>query len=621
MVTPCFHVSSFSRTLLAQAPAKKLVEHRNALAKEVECGFLERGGSSSAGPKLTEKNAARHYKSTVKRFGLSMNIPVSSYTHVEGGNTVTVPWIRPSHVLKHLLELYPWLLLGGCKPCANTEKMLSEFWRNYRGNHPTHAVYEGSEENLKRTIPLVLHGDGARTQKKQPLEVISLEAILGLNSSTGKQIECNCAGSTPPAKVRIREDEHGHPLVQKLNQKHHSYLSRFLLVAFASKEFKETPNLLHALLKAVGDDLGKMCQTGIDISSGHWDFACLGYKGDQEYHAKTGLLTRSYQNVGHVRSLRCCSECEAGDPNHPFEDMSSDASWIATRYQSLPWNNPPPFTEIPFEPWFDTPSKAALFLRRDPFHVFRLGVGRNFLASSIILLALKGFFDDATDTMFSYERRMASAWSHFKLWSLSVGVSPATIRSFSREKMHYKNSFPYLSCKGSDTVILLQWLEFVVKLWLPNVSDQNTRATLQVMLSGVEGGLTFTRSIHHHGLWLRAECCQHLSSACRNFNYAYTTLAGQCLSESLTLYGMVPKFHSMDHFKVDLRERQLVHDGCMALNPCTFDCSINEDFVGRIARQSRRIGFKNLNQNLFLAYLVKFRFVVRRFLDRQQRVQ
>ena len=603
--------------LHAKAPAKALVEHRNALAKELKLGLLGRGASSSAGPPLTEKNAARHYKGIVRKFGLRMNIQLSVYTHVEGGESANLPWIRPSHALKHLLEHYPWLLLGGCSLGPDTinrvETMLEQFWCNYENNHPSHAVFEGPQE-LRRTIPLALHGDGARTQKKQPLEIISLEAVLGLNSAACEPVDCDCA----PQKVRIREDDFGNPLVQKLNQKHHSYLSRYLLVAFASKEYKQMPGLLRALLKAVGDDLGEICRSGLEVSSGHWNFACIGYKGDQEYHSKTGLLTRSYQNVGHVNQIKCCSECEAGDAMYPFEDMSSDASWIATRFQSLPWTTRPPFDSIPFENWEVAPSKAALFLRRDPFHVFRLGIGRNFLASAIILLSLKGLFDDTSDTVFSFERRMTSAWSDFKLWTISVGASPASIRSFSREKLHYKNSFPYVSCKGADTVLLFRWLEFAIKLWLPDISDQNICATMRLVLLGVQQGLAFTRGIHHHGLWLPASCSERLAKACRDFNYAYTSLAAQSLSENLSLFGMVPKFHSMDHFKVDLREVLAASTTTMALNPCAFDCSINEDFVGRVARQSRRIGYRNLTENLFLAYLVKFKFVVRRYLDKKR---
>lgn len=102
-----------------------------------------------------------------------------------------------------------------------------------------------------------------------------------------------------------------------------------------------------------------------------------------------------------------------------------------------------------------------------------------------------------------------------------------------------KNSFPYVSCKGADTVLLFRWLEFAIKLWLPDISDQNICATMRLVLLGVQQGLAFTRGIHHHGLWLPASCSERLARACRDFNYAYTSLAAQCLSENLSLFGMV----------------------------------------------------------------------------------
>ena len=165
-IGPTVFVSPTLFATVAKAPAKRLVEHRNALAEEIESGLLGHGPSSSAGPKLSEKNASRHYKGMVARFGLAMRIPVSQYVHVEGGGTVSLPWIRPSDVLLHLMEFYPWLLLGGCSPGRKVEQMLDEFWKRYRINHPTHQVFQASDEKLKRTIPLALHGDGARTQKK-----------------------------------------------------------------------------------------------------------------------------------------------------------------------------------------------------------------------------------------------------------------------------------------------------------------------------------------------------------------------------------------------------------------------------------------------------------------------
>ena len=599
---------------LAKAPAKVLTEHRNALAKEQ--------GSKR---QLTLQNASRHYKRTVWRYAFAMGIPISTYVHEEDGRSVAIEWLRPSDILRFLLNKYPSLLLGGCKPGVKAEAMLASFWKQYQLIDPNHALFDGNPPDLHRTIPLNLHGDGARTQKKQPLEVVSLEAVLGIDSYKCKQChcdDCNC----PPTTRRAANDESGNPFIQLLNHKNHTYLSRFLVFAFPSKEIK-MPGLLEALLKETAADLGGVCTNGINTDHGFFRVGVLGYKGDMEYHKKLHLQ-RSYANVGHVNAIQCCHECKAGDALHPFEDSNDQASWVSTRCLSLPWTDSP-FTDIPFADWSGArDGRASLFFRRDTFHIFRLGIARNFIASVIIMLGLKGVFDDG-ETDFSVERRLNTAWHLCNLWCTTNGTRPATVRSFTREKLHYKSgSYPWIACKGADTVIFLTWLRFQIRLIMPMHVGDSLEPTLRMMLLGVQAGLSFTKNIHRHGLWMQVHCVKHMRNSCSSFLRAYAVLAQTALQEGVSLFGMVPKYHAMAHYKIDandlLRLRQLLADGAggqevLLLNPAAFDCSGNEDFVGRISKQSRRIGFKKVLDNLMRAYLVKFKFVAKRHFEQRQR--
>jgi len=592
--------------LLAEAPAKVLTEHRNALAKEQ--------GSKR---ELTEKNASRHYQRTVKRHSFAMGIRVSTYVHEEDGRSVPIKWLKPSDILRFLLEKYPSLLLGGLEPGAESEAMLSSFWEQYRFNHGSHAVFAANDP-LHRTIPLSLHGDGARTQKKQPMEVVSLEPVLGIESFQCTQRhcdECDC----PPSKRRLVNGQYGNPLVQRLNHKNHSYVSRFLTFAYPSKVIN-MPGLLDALLQKVGDDLGQICDEGIVVPSGHWKFGVLGYKGDMEFHKKLHL-TRSYANVGSVNAIKCCHECEAGCREHPFEDSNTSATWLATRYTELPWTRSP-FIGIPFEDWSGArDGRASMFFRRDTFHIFRLGLARNYIASVIIMLANHSVFDCPEDTDFGIGRRLKSAWAQCYLWCCTVGTKPATVRSFTCEKLHYKSgSYPWISCKGSDTVIFLKWLQFQIKLIMPQHSGGPLASPLQTMLLGVQTGLIFTRHPHRHGLWLQKSCALKLRNACSKFLFAYAVLADKCLQDRVSLFGMVPKFHAMAHYKADIDEMLRLPGNAedLILNPAVFDCSVNEDFVGKIAKQSRRIGFRRVLDNLITAYLVKFKFTTKRYFEQKR---
>ena len=93
-----------------------------------------------------------------------------------------MPYLRPSDILKTLLREDPWLLLGGLDPGQDAHALLRSFWRTYRIQQPTHKIFEMADRNeidLDWTVPMMMHGDGARTVKKQPLEVVSLIAVLG----------------------------------------------------------------------------------------------------------------------------------------------------------------------------------------------------------------------------------------------------------------------------------------------------------------------------------------------------------------------------------------------------------------------------------------------------------
>ena len=512
-----------------------------------------------------------------------------------------LPYLKPTDVLSHLVATYPWILLGGLQPGDSAKEFLASFWRCYKLEHGTHEVYKLAEQNklqLEFTIPLVLHGDGGRTLKKQPLEIVSIGPVLGLDTDQ-KKMTCTCEHHQEYSGTCK-----GDLMAQRLNMKNNSYLTHFLLFAFPSKKYKQTPGLLKSLLNAVSLDLGRACRDGVVHCGNLYHFAVLGMKGDLEYHAKCGLLTRSYMNVGHRNPIPCCSECGAGGPGLPFEDCRVSAAWRGTMYQDPPWVQQPPFHPIPFEDWDS--GLAARFFKRDTFHIFRLGIARNFIGPAIVLLCHDGFLDSPGDG-YGVDDRLNRAWASFTLWCNAHRLNPSTIRSFSRQKLHYPTaaSFPWLSCKGSDTVLLLRWLLFFAKLHL-TTAPQNQ--VLQLIAGGSENGLNFG-GIYRHGIWLKPLCRNKIMKNAGRFNSAYSRLAALAYERGLQLFAMVPKFHALDHIKVALEPS----DGEVALNPATWDCSMSEDFIGHVARQSRRVSHIRVVENTLLAYKVKARFVITRF--------
>lgn len=455
--------------------------------------------------------------------------------------------------------------------------------------------------NLNRTIPLFLHGDAGRTLKKQPLEVISFRPIIGIGTND-PALTCKCDQAMTYCGV-CKSD----PMAQRLNNCNNSYLTHFLTVAFPSKKFKSTPGLLQSILEAVSKDLRRACLDGISINGSlKYHVAILGMSGDMEYHAKTGVLNRSYQNVGHKNFIPCCHECGAGAPHLPFEDVSSNPAWIASLHMSPPWDEAPPFKHIPFEDWES--GAAGRFFKRDPFHIFRLGIARNFIGSTIVLFCLQSVFDDpAGNDSVALPERLTRAWSSFTLWCDTHHVSPSGIRGFTKEKLHMPKlgTFPWCGGKGSDSILLLRWLRFLSGLQL---IANPTSSIFPLVIKATDGGLAF-QAIHRHGVWLKGSCKVVIMNAAKQFVQSYAWLADYCLRNSLQLYAMVPKLHAMDHFAVQLKSSCEPY----VCNPAVWDCSMSEDFIGHVSRQSRRISHIQVVENLLLSYKVRTKLIIKRF--------
>ena len=482
-------------------------------------------------------------------------------------------------------------------PGEGARDMLATFWRLYQEEHPSHQVFALAAEGkvaLNATVPLLLHGDGGRTVKKQPLEVGLLVAVLGLDTD---QACMTCKCEDPCIYIG---DCKSHPGAQRLNNNNNnSYLHHFLLFAFNSKGFKRTPGLHLAMLEVISRDLAEVCEKGVNFGGQLFHFAVIGTRGDAEFHAKAGIFSRSYRNVGHKNLIMCCHLCSGGGAGYPFEDFDPSAAWRSTFCLAPPWNGVPPYHALAFDCNGWRSGKAALFFRGDPFHIFRHGVARNFIGSAIVQLCMDGHFDSPGDSV-DIVKRLARAWSCFELFLSARGGTVGGVRSFTRDKLHLADSrsFPWLACKGSDTIPLLEFVQFY--------------ATLKgetLLAAGAAAGLA-TQGIHRHGIWVPATCAKNLHKHVQDFLYAYARLAQRALNQQRTLFAMVPKIHALDHWRYDL-QRGSQRRFCV--NPALWDCSASEDFIGQVSRQSRRSSSRSLIENTLLAYKVRACLTIRLF--------
>lgn len=181
-----------------------------------------------------------------------------------------------------------------------------------------------------------------------------------------------------------------------------------------------------------------------------------------------------------------------------------------------------------------------------------------------------------------------------------------------------RNAFPWVGCKGADSIVILKWLQFYVNLQLqqPGWSEQN-RQVLTWMSRAARSGLAFSQGIHGHGIWLTRSCVSHLRNAVQTFGAMYACLAGHCLQKKLSLYAMIPKLHAWMHYRSDMDDA-MQRGQEYTLNPCVFDTSMSEDFIGKISRQSRRITSRNIEKGIIRSYQVKSRMAINNFLKNKR---
>ena len=251
-------------------------------------------------------------------------------------------------------------------------------------------------------------------------------------------------------------------------------------------------------------------------------------------------------------------------------------------------------------------------------HYSCMGHQASLVASCIILMGYMGCFDDGCPgESCSVPSRLERAYGSLKLYCYLRKLQ-IRLRGFTLQNMHYggAKAFPWLGCKGSDSMIVLKWVKFfaALKLQQHGWSKENEQ-TLQWILDGANAGISWGEGLFSHGLWLKRSCNRHLARAVQRFASCYCRLAKFCCQNEYSLYGMVPKLHALVHFRADLDD-SIERNQVAALSPTCFDNSMSEDFIGKIAKQSRRISFRNVEHQLLLHYKTKLKFQINKFRKR-----
>lgn len=274
---------------------------------------------------------------------------------------------------------------------------------------------------------------------------------------------------------------------------------------------------------------------------------------------------------------------------------------------SVPWDplSPPPLSQIPFSDSF-----PANLYKRDMFHIVKHGVGREVAASVLILLAHLAYFDSEDDTR-NIVDRLHRGYMFFKLWCLANSKTPS-LKNFTKANLHMTGSpFPYLGGKGSDTTLVLMFLQFFIPMCQREMKHPDHRDILSAVMQLTESLLNFISLQYSHDLWLPTTCAEFMYLeglvALRAYNYA----AQHGMDIGKPLFGLRPKFHSLA--ETVFETKMCVANGHpYILTPLVFSCEGNEDFIGRVARISRRVSSRTCTLRTLQRYGVAFQSKLRR---------
>ena len=513
------------------------------------------------------KNSERDFQSVIETYQLQLPIPLVKLPKPLG--------IRYEGDF-NALSLCDWLgfhieyntfhiLTGLVRPNAKRETaILSEFWARFRLLKPEHELWDVSDKNgfdLSHTVPILIHGDEGRGRKRAPLLIVAYHSFLGLGTD-----EANRNRKTKPylaQKLNYSGNSHTHRMLSAVLPKmSHDEIAFETLVDFIVKDCKR------ALFEGVTSDQGVTFRAAVIQCCGDWMFL-----------AKIGNFCRSYANCqkqprgqGSIPK-GICHLCRGDQIGYPFEDLRPTARWKETMYDpNDQWFvTVPALLQLPHEP-----SKPSSFFGFDLWHSFHLGCGKTYAASVLAMISqrMEGS---------NIDRRFKELTNMYLDYCKETHQSPyVTVITQSSIGWPDTKTFPNGQwSKGHVTTLMFKFIEEFFA-----VHGIEGDPLFQLCRDTTKHGNNFLRELYQQDIWIKPEDGKRIAESGYSFLMGYMKLAAASFKAGRALFIFMPKIHVVHHIVDNLMWEGLNKPWCM--NPLVQAVQVDEDFVGRISRVSRK---------------------------------
>ena len=547
----------------AEASCSSAVESARAVVEEMPA-------AATASVRRVAKCSVRDAERDMHRLGDTFRLRLGVYLN-------RVPMLREMKIailfmsswVKFFLEKNLWYFLCGLDAPdeQRCERQLELYWERFRGVVPNHPVFQRSPSDLRRTCPVLVHGDEGRSAKKTALMVLSFHAVLGRGSHQSSEKKPTCAEFLP----------------QELNFLGHTFATRYLLSVLPRAMYDDAlAGNFQRLLGHLVPDMRSLFEEGLlsPIYNKKFFVCVVNIIGDWPFLAKAFNFNRTFGNSAKRESSKkiptgICHACLADRPGYPFEDFeSSQPRWRQTMNAVPAYDTTPVLMTLPHDP--DDPSG---FAGQDYFHGFHLGAGKIFVASALALLHYSFPGDN-------FKVRFKSMESKFFDWCNHHREYPY-IRKLNQDTLGWPHATePAMGgwSKGSTTLCLLRW--FVC--YCHQVRDTIPKDSLLFLSWQAAWEINkFFSLLYREKLWIIASRAKEIAAHGRAFLKYNGRCAKLAFDEHMPLFMFMPNLHRLQHLMMRMEDQAEV--SAWVQNGLMWSCQIEEDFIGRPSRLSRRV--------------------------------